>query len=229
LFSPRTLEKRFKPDLLEPQLLEPKEQAKEKAGGLWDESDSEDQDGVVEEEDFVDPERAKELKVAGNEHFKAGRLHEAREAYSEAIHITPQTADKDKAVLFANRAACHQKFGSWEEVVADCTKAVQFDAEYTKAYMRRSLAYEEQEKWHDACEDLKKAIELDPSIKSREYRRQAVLEKRAAERFEKDKDEMIGKLKDLGNMVLGKFGMSCDNFKMEQDPDTGSYSVKYQN
>ena len=38
-----------------------------------------------------------------------------------------------------------------------------------------------------------------------------------------------GKLKDLGNMVLGKFGMSVDNFKAVKDPNTGSYSINYQN
>jgi hypothetical protein len=47
-------------------------------------------------------------------------------------------------------------------------------------------------------------------------------------RQEKMKDEMIGKLKDLGNSLLGKFGMSIDQFKAVQDPATGSYSIQFQ-
>lgn len=36
-----------------------------------------------------------------------------------------------------------------------------------------------------------------------------------------------GKLKELGNTVLGKFGMSLDNFKADKDPNTGSYSINF--
>jgi len=36
-----------------------------------------------------------------------------------------------------------------------------------------------------------------------------------------------GKLKDLGNTVLGKFGMSLDNFKAVKDPTTGAYSINF--
>ena len=36
------------------------------------------------------------------------------------------------------------------------------------------------------------------------------------------------KLKELGNSLLGKFGMSLDNFKAEKDPTTGSYSINFQ-
>ena len=37
----------------------------------------------------------------------------------------------------------------------------------------------------------------------------------------------LDKFKSLGNMFLGKFGLSTDNFKMQQDPATGSYSVNF--
>lgn len=37
-----------------------------------------------------------------------------------------------------------------------------------------------------------------------------------------------GKLKEMGNSILGKFGMSIDNFKAVQDPNTGSYSISFQ-
>ena len=53
------------------------------------------------------------------------------------------------------------------------------------------------------------------------------LAKRIDERNEKLKQEMLGKLKEVGNKILGKFGMSVDNFKMVQDPATGGYSIKY--
>ncbi|THG23676.1 hypothetical protein TEA_023038 [Camellia sinensis var. sinensis] len=38
----------------------------------------------------------------------------------------------------------------------------------------------------------------------------------------------LDKLKDMGNSVLGRFGMSIDNFKAVQDPNTGSYSISFQ-
>lgn len=55
----------------------------------------------------------------------------------------------------------------------------------------------------------------------------ARLEPLAAERQERMKAEVIGKLKELGNTILGRFGMSVDDFRAEKDPSTGSYSIKF--
>ena len=44
--------------------------------------------------------------------------------------------------------------------------------------------------------------------------------------MEKKKTEVLGNLKDLGNKFLGNFGISLDNFKMNQNPD-GTYGVSY--
>ena len=47
------------------------------------------------------------------------------------------------------------------------------------------------------------------------------------EKMERQKEEMLGKLKDLGNNVLGRFGLSLDNFKADKDPETGSYNISF--
>ena len=71
---------------------------------------------------------------------------------------------------------------------------------------------------------MKKAIELDPNIPNA---RASVLEKKVADKQEKLKSEMLGKLKSVGDSILGRFGMSTDDFKMVQDPATGSYSINF--
>ena len=105
---------------------------------------------------------------------------------------------------------------------------------YMRARLNRTAREEKgEDDLYGALDDAKAALEADGGNTSKPSSREAMdtirrLEPVVKERQEKQKEEMLGKLKDLGNMFLGNFGLSCDNFKMEQDPNTGGYSVKFE-
>jgi len=71
----------------------------------------------------------------------------------------------------------------------------------------------EEEEFDQALEDAKKIEELDPMYPNI-HKTALELEKLHKEKFEKMKNEVMGNLKSLGNSILGKFGMSLDNFKL---------------
>jgi len=135
--------------------------------------------------------------------------------------------DRIRAICHANRAACYLSMERFEEAVADCTAAIAADAAYVKAYLRRGTARERAGDLEGALADNEKvADELEVghagAAAAVARLRPAVERKR-----EEMKDEMMGKLKDLGNSILGNFGLSTDNFKAEKDDATGSYNIQF--
>lgn len=112
-----------------------------------------------------------------------------------------------------------------------------------KALHRRATAYECLGKWVDlenalkgtcALTDYKRLAELDkegytPSSYGPELR--AALERvphMIQLTGEREKNEMVNKLKGLGNSVLGYFGLSMDNFKMTPQAGGKGYSVNFE-
>ncbi|NXU58756.1 TTC1 protein, partial [Turnix velox] len=166
------------------------------------------------------------LKEKGNEQFKKGDYGEAEESYTKALQICPACFQKDRAVLFSNRAAAKMKQDKTEAALSDCSKAVALDPNYIRALLRRAELYEKTEKLDEALEDYKAILEKDPSI---HQAREACMRipRQIEERNEKLKKEMLGKLKDLGNLVLRPFGLSTENFQIKQDSSTGSYSINF--
>ena len=77
--------------------------------------------------------------------------------------------------------------------------------------------------YSEAKEDAKFVLDKDPHFADVQYE-YVQLQKLETEKLEKMKNEVLGNLKSLGNMVLGKFGMSLDNFKFNQNSD-GTYNV----
>lgn len=127
-------------------------------------------------------------------------------------------------MFYGNRAACYMSMKEFELAVEDCSEALQYNTSYVKVLIRRSQASERLEKYEDAIADAKAVQELEP-----DYPKIAVhikrLERMHEQKMEEMKAEAMGKLKELGNSVLGFMGMKLDDFKFTQDPNTGSWNI----
>ncbi|TRZ03803.1 hypothetical protein DNTS_027795 [Danionella cerebrum] len=151
---------------------------------------------------------------------------EAEESYSAALRLCPVCFSTERSVLFSNRAAARLHQDKKESAISDCSKAIELNPDYIRAILRRAELYEKTDKLDEALEDYKTVLEKDPGVPAA---REACmrLPRQIEERNEKLKEEMLSKLKDLGNMFLRPFGLSTSNFQVNQDSNTGSYSVNF--
>jgi len=169
---------------------------------------------------------ANQYKLEGNNLYKEGKTSDAVDRYTAGLRVCPLSCPKERAVLYANRGQMKRVLGLNDQAIRNCSKAIELDPEYLKALLRRAEIYEETDKLDECLADYQKAVELDPKHleANRALRR---LPPMIEERNEKLKAEMFDNLKKLGNMVLNPFGLSTNNFKMEQDPATGGYNMQF--
>ncbi|XP_057307670.1 tetratricopeptide repeat protein 1-like [Hydractinia symbiolongicarpus] len=172
-------------------------------------------------------EDALEFKENGNKLFMEANFEKAITLYSKGVDMCPKSYAKTLAILYSNRAASYVKLEQKEMAIQDCTLALEHDSYYTKARLRRAQMFEAVDRLEDALQDYKEILTYD---KSCQQAGEAALRlpEQINERNEKLKAEMFSKLKELGNMCLNPFGLSTDNFKMTQDPNTGGYSINFQ-
>ncbi|XP_076026598.1 tetratricopeptide repeat protein 1 [Genypterus blacodes] len=181
---------------------------------------------LTEEEKESRRQQSLSLKDEGNVHFKAGEWLKAEQSYREALLLCPVCFSQERAVLFSNRAAARLHLGLKDQALSDCSRAIDLKPDYVRALLRRAELHEQTEKLEEALQDYKKVVELDPDqIRARQACMR--LPQQIHERNEKLKEEMISKLKDLGNMILQPFGLSTNNFQVNQDSGSGSYSVNF--
>lgn len=157
-------------------------------------------------------------KEEGNVFFRDKDWDGAVTLYSQAIGLCPDDeANRDNlAVFLGNRAAAYFNLDEFTLVVEDCTLALEAKEDYVKVLARRMQALERLERTDEALQDARRIQELDPAW-PKIAPTVARLEKESADKMEKMKEEALGKLKDIGNSILGNFGMSLDNFKFKQD------------
>ncbi|KAG2368233.1 TPR-like protein [Suillus spraguei] len=137
-----------------------------------------------------------------------------------------------RAVLNANIGACLVKLGDHSGAVESCTQSLLDDPHYIKALQRRAASNEHLNTWSSltqAQEDYKSLLELLPPMSpqvAQTKRSLQLLEPRQQAAQQKEMAEMTGKLKNLGNSILGNFGLSTDNFKFEPNGQ-GGYSMNF--
>ncbi|XP_035780438.1 tetratricopeptide repeat protein 1-like [Anopheles albimanus] len=211
----------------EPEHAKKLQTSKDDADDFIDEDSQRDYEtGLTEEERTANRAKADELKQQGNELFKRGDHRQSALVYTSALRVCPLDSKEDRAILYANRAAAKCKLNLKPSAIDDCTKALEYNPKYVKALLRRANLYEETDKLDESLEDFRKVLELDPG--NGEARgAQVRLPPKIADRNERLKEEMLGKLKDLGNLILRPFGLSTQNFQMQQDPQSGSYSINF--
>jgi len=186
----------------------------------------------AEDEKMDEEERKKKLDEAlenkrlGNESFKAENYKEALELYTKSLQTCPFSLVKDRSIIYSNRSACFYKMKDYERCIKECTRSIELDGAFVKPLVRRADCFENTDKLEDALADYKRLAEVDVGNNAHKFKCKE-LEEKIKDRNEKLKEEMMGKLKDLGNMLLKPLGLSTDNFQFVQDPNTGSYSVNF--
>ncbi|CAI2379123.1 unnamed protein product [Moneuplotes crassus] len=187
-------------------------------------------DGTKETEDIPivenkesDMVKAQDYKVQGNEMYKAEEYLEALDFYNKAIYYCPDEDETQLAIFYHNKGMTLCKMGRNDEALKAFECAINHNKDYLKARWHKLRLHKEKEEYTEAKEEAKIIFEKNPKFNHIAKEMQE-LEKLEKEKLDKMKDEVLGNLKSLGNSILGKFGMSLDNFKLNQNSD-GTYNV----
>ena len=126
--------------------------------------------------------------------------------------------------VYCNAGLCLMKLDVKEEAVQMLSEALRHDDKYVKAYLRRADCYYDLQKWSNAYGDYESYEKLGGVLDAQGRARKTAAKQKVDEEMQK----MLGELKNIGNKILGNFGLSTDNFKFDKDPNTGGYSMRFE-
>ncbi|RWS22283.1 hypothetical protein B4U80_06044 [Leptotrombidium deliense] len=94
------------------------------------------------------------IKNCGNNLFVKKEYENAIKMYEQSIELCPKSENKELAVIHQNIAACWEKLKKFLKVIEECTRAIQLNSRYVKAFSRRANAYELTGCFNEALNDL---------------------------------------------------------------------------
>lgn len=146
---------------------------------------------------------------------------DATEEEQQPVDTTDYTLT---AQVYCNAGFCLMKLDVKEEAEHMFSEAIRHDDSYLKAYIRRADCYYMLQKWSSAYGDYESYEKLGGVLDAQGRARKVASKAKVDEEMQK----MLGELKNLGNKILGNFGLSTDNFKFDKDPNTGGYSMRFE-
>jgi tetratricopeptide (TPR) repeat protein len=100
--------------------------------------------------------RAISEKERGNDYFRNKDYDNAIQCYSLAIDFCPTDSEhaEQLATFYGNRSAAYAADEEWDQVIEDCTSAVELKPDYVKVFVRRMQAHEKLDKIDEALSGL---------------------------------------------------------------------------
>ena len=193
-------------------------------------SDSEEENIKLSEEEKKDIEEKviNERKNAGVL-YKNGEYLQALNMYSLLLKDAKRAELKEQCcILHCNKGICFNKLNEYEKALESFKDALKYNKDYSKALCNKMLLLKKKEEYLEAYEDFKRLKTLDYNLWENYRNLEGELSYKAEIQKKKMTDEMLGKLKDMGNTILGKFGLSLNNFQMTPNGQ-GGYSIQYNN
>ena len=200
-----------------------------------DEKDSDKEEEIEKKVELSEEEKNDIEEKIINERKNAGDLYKNKE-YIQALNIyslllkDAKRADLKEqcCILNCNKGICFNKLNDYDKALDSFKEALRYNKDYSKALCNKMLLLNKKEEYLEAYEDFKRLKTLDYNLWENYRNMEYGLAAKAEIQKKKMTDEMLGKLKDVGNTILGKFGLSLNNFQMTPNGQ-GGYSIQYNN
>lgn len=88
------------------------------------------------EEKLANKEKSEDFKKEGNGFFKYMEYEKSIESYTSGLKICPVEYSNERSILYANRGAAKIKLDFKTAAIDDCSKAIEFNPNYIKAFTR---------------------------------------------------------------------------------------------
>ncbi|KAH9582076.1 Tetratricopeptide repeat 1 [Trypanosoma melophagium] len=101
-----------------------------------------------------------ELKLKGNEAYKAKDYEAAIQWYTKALEINPKS--EESASLYSNRAACWQNMNNFPKALEDAEQCILVKPLWVKGHYRKALALQSMSKYDEALKAFQESLNADP-------------------------------------------------------------------